>query len=54
MKRYTSQPAYLRAFIAQKPRLDLTGQAVGTVTEGRYDAMVLILFRFPSRLNYGA
>ena len=33
MKRYTRQPAYLRALIAQKPRLDLAGQAVGTVSD---------------------
>jgi sRNA-binding protein len=33
MQRYTRQPAYLRALIAQKPRLDLAGQAVGTVTD---------------------
>jgi sRNA-binding protein len=33
MQRYTSRPAYLRALIAQKPRLDLAGQAVGTVTD---------------------
>ena len=32
LRRYTTQPAYLRALIAQKPRLDLCGQAVGTVT----------------------
>ena len=32
LRRYTTQPAYLRALIAQKPRLDLSGQAVGTVT----------------------
>jgi sRNA-binding protein len=33
MQRYTTQPAYLRALIAQKPRLDLSGQAVGTVSD---------------------
>ena len=32
MQRYTRQPAYLHALIVQKPRLDLVGQAVGTVT----------------------
>ena len=32
LRRYTTQPAYLRSLIAQKPRLDLCGQAVGTVT----------------------
>jgi sRNA-binding protein len=33
LERYTTQPAYLRALVAQKPRLDLSGQAVGTVSE---------------------
>jgi sRNA-binding protein len=33
MQRYATRPAYLRALIAQKPRLDLAGQAVGTVTD---------------------
>jgi ProP effector len=33
LERYTRQRAYLRALVAQKPRLDLSGQAVGTVSE---------------------
>jgi sRNA-binding protein len=38
MRRYTTRPAYLRALIAQKPRLDLCGQAVGTVTHDEREA----------------
>ena len=38
LRRYTTQPAYLRALIAQKPRLDLCGQAVGTVTHDEREA----------------
>ena len=38
LRRYTTQPAYLRSLIAQKPRLDLCGQAVGTVTHEEREA----------------
>jgi sRNA-binding protein len=38
LRRYTTRPAYLRALIAQKPRLDLSGQAVGTVTHDEREA----------------
>jgi sRNA-binding protein len=38
LRHYTTRPAYLRALIAQKPRLDLCGQAVGTVTHDEREA----------------
>jgi len=38
LRRYTTQPAYLRSLIAQKPRLDLCGQEVGTVTHDEREA----------------
>ena len=38
LRRYTTRPAYLRSLIAQKPRLDLCGQAVGTVTHDEREA----------------
>jgi sRNA-binding protein len=38
LRRYTTQPAYLRALIAQRPRLDLCGQAVGTVADDEREA----------------
>ena len=43
LQRYTSQPAYLRALIAQKPRLDLSGQAVGTVSDDERESAQLRL-----------
>jgi sRNA-binding protein len=53
MQRYTGKPAYLRALIAQKPRLDLTGQAVGTVTdEDRESAQVRLSGRDDRRRPY--
>ena len=38
LRRYTTQPAYLRSLIAQKPRIDLCGQAVSTVTHEEREA----------------
>jgi len=50
MQRYTRQPAYLRALIAQRPRLDLAGQAVGTVTDDvRESAQVRLSWREEQR-----
>jgi ProP effector len=38
LRRYTTRPAYQRSLIAQKPRLDLCGQTVGTVTHDEREA----------------
>ena len=38
LRRYTTQSAYLRSLIAQKPRVDLCGQAVATVTHEEREA----------------
>jgi sRNA-binding protein len=49
LQRYTTQPAYLRALIAQKPRLDLCGQAVGTVTDEEREAAKVHLSQWEKR-----
>ena len=49
MQRYATQPAYLRALIAQKPRLDLTGQAVGTVSDEDRESAQMRLSRREER-----
>jgi sRNA-binding protein len=38
LRHYITKPAYLRALVARKPRLDLCGQAVGTVTDEEREA----------------
>jgi sRNA-binding protein len=38
LRRYTTRTAYLRSLIAQKPRIDLLGQVVGTVTHEEREA----------------
>jgi sRNA-binding protein len=49
LRRYTTQPAYLRSLIAQKPRLDLCGQAVGTVTHDEREAAKVQLNQWKKR-----
>jgi sRNA-binding protein len=49
LQRYTNQPAYLRALIAQRPRLDLCGQAVGTVTDDEREAAKAHLIQWEKR-----
>ena len=49
LRRYTTQPAYLRALIAQKPRLDLCGQAVGTVSHDEREAAKARLSQWEKR-----
>ena len=49
LQRYTTQPAYLRALIAQRPRLDLCGQAVGTVTDDEREAAKAHLIQWEKR-----
>jgi sRNA-binding protein len=49
LQRYTTQPAYLRSLIAQKPRLDLCGQAVGTVTHDEREAAKVQLNQWKKR-----
>lgn len=49
LQRYTTQPAYLRSLIAQKPRVDLCGQAVGTVTHDEREAAKVQLDQWKKR-----
>jgi len=49
LRRYTTRPAYLRSLIAQKPRLDLCGQAVGTVTHDEREAAKVQLNQWKKR-----
>ena len=49
LQRYTTRPAYLRALIARKPRVDLCGQAVGTVTDEEREAAKAHLSQWEKR-----
>ena len=49
LRRYTTRPAYLRSLIAQKPRLDLCGQAVGTVTHDEREVAKAYLSQWEKR-----